>query len=121
MGKKILIIDDSSQDRKIMARFLAAAGYDEIITAATGEEGVAKAASDKPDLVITDTMMPGINGFEVTRQIRAAAGASGPKILVVTGAIDAVDALKAKKMGADDYCAKTSDCAPILEAVKKLL
>jgi DNA-binding response OmpR family regulator len=121
MAKKILVIDDNPQDMRIMVRFLGAAGYDEIVTAATGEEGVARAASEKPCLVVTDTILPGIDGFEVTKEIKAGCGPAGPRIIVVTGAIDAVDAVKARKMGADDYCAKTADCGPLLEAVKKLI
>ncbi|MFH1752912.1 MAG: response regulator [Candidatus Omnitrophota bacterium] len=118
---KILIIDDSEQDRKIMARFLSRAGYADLITAETGEEGVEKAKSENPDLVVTDTVMPGVDGFEVCRMIREAQGPSTPKIIIVTGAIDAVNAVMARKMGANDYCAKTSDCAPLLEAIGKLI
>lgn len=121
MGKKILIIDDSPQDRKIIERFLRKGGYDDIILAETGEDGVEKAKSEKPDLVVSDTILPGIDGFEVCRQIREFSGPDTPKVVIITGAIDAVNAVKAKKMGADDYCAKTSDAAPILQAVKKLL
>ena len=121
MGKKILIIDDTDTDRKIVIRYLNRAGHDNIITAGTGEEGVEKAASEKPDLVITDTNMPGIDGFETCRKIREASGKVTPKIIVTTGAIDAVDAIKARKAGADDYCVKTSDCSQLLTAVKNLL
>ena len=46
---------------------------------------------------------------------------NGIQIIIMTGSIDAVDAVKARSVGADDYCAKTSDCAPLIEAVKKLL
>ena len=120
MEKKILIIDDNEQDRKIMQRFLNKAGYEEILMAETGEEGVKKAESEKPDLVIIDTMLPGIDGFEVCRQIRGIQGSSAPKIVITTGTIDAVDAVKARRMGADDYCVKTSDCLPLIEAVKNL-
>ena len=121
MAKKILLIDDSPQDRKIIARFLNKDGYQDVETAETGEEGVDKAGKINPDLVITDTVMPGINGFEVCQKIRNAHGPDRPKIIVITGQIDAVDAVKAKKVGADDYCAKTSDFAPLMEAVKKLI
>ncbi len=121
MGKKILIIDDTDSDRKIVKRFLNKAGYDNIVVAETGERGVEMAASESPDLVITDTNMPGIDGFETCRQIREASGKENPKIIVTTGAIDAVDAVKARKVGADDYCVKTSDSAQIVNAVKSLV
>ncbi|MFC1699270.1 response regulator transcription factor [Candidatus Omnitrophota bacterium] len=118
---KILIVDDNGQDRKIIERFLKKAGFTEVLTAETGEMAVEKAKTEQPDLVITDTMLPGIDGFEVCRQIREGLGPDLTKIIVITGMIDAVDAVKAKKMGADDYCVKTSDYASLIEAVKKLI
>lgn len=121
MAKKILIIDDTDSDRKILTRFLTKAGYNNIIEAVNGEEGVEKAASEKPDLVITDTNMPGIDGFETCKQIRDAGGETGPKIIVTTGNINAVDAVKARKMGADEYCVKASDPVQLVTAVKGLI
>ena len=118
MAKKILIIDDTDSDRKIVTRFLNKAGYANIVIAVNGEEGVAKAQSENPDLVITDTMMPGIDGFETCRQIREAHDQETMKIIVTTGAIDAVDAVKARKAGANDYCVKTSDPTQLIAAVK---
>jgi DNA-binding response OmpR family regulator len=121
MPKKILVIDDTDSDRKILIRFLNRAGYDQVIVAETGEKGVAMAVSEKPDLVITDTMMPGIDGFETCRQIREKYGRGEMKIIVTTGAIDAVDAVKARKAGADDYCVKASDPAQLITAVSNLI
>jgi DNA-binding response OmpR family regulator len=121
MPKKILIIDDTNTDRKIVMRFLSKLGYENIIFAENGEDGVKMAASEKPDLVITDTNMPGIDGFETCRLIREENGKEKPKIIVMTGAIDAVDAVKARKAGADDYCVKTTDTAELLAAVKTLI
>ena len=121
MSTKILIIDDNEDDLLITKRFLKQAGYSDIVTAATGEDGVEKYKQEKPGLVISDTMMPGIDGFQVCEQIRQAQGEDEPKIIIVTGAIVAVDAVKAREVGADDYCAKTSDGAPLLDAVGKLV
>ena len=121
MAKKILIVDDNEQDWMIIKRYLGKAGYEKIVIAQTGEDGVKQAEAERPTLIILDTMLPGIDGFEVCRKIRKLKFTSAPKIVMVTGAIDAVDAVKARKAGADDYCAKTSDAAPILTAVKNLL
>lgn len=121
MGKRILVIDDNENDLLIMERCFNKAGYDALITAKDPAEGIRKAMEEKPDLVITDTLLPQTNGFEVCRQIRSSSGQNGPKIIIVTGSIDAVDAMKARQSGADDYCAKTSNCANIIEAVKKLI
>jgi DNA-binding response OmpR family regulator len=120
MGNKILVIDDSDQDRKIMKRFLGKAGFGDVRMAATGEEGVQQSKDEEFDIVVIDTNLPGINGFEACRQIRDNHSPDKPKIIVMTGAIDAIDAVKARREGADDYCVKTSDCAPLLEALKKI-
>jgi DNA-binding response OmpR family regulator len=120
MDKKILIIDDNAQDRMIIKRFLNKAGYEEILMSESGEEGLKIAESEKPDLAIIDTMLPGMNGFDVCSRIRETQGQAVPKIIIMTGMIDAVDAVKAKRVGADDYCVKTSDGSSLIEAVKKL-
>lgn len=80
-----------------------------------------KAETEKPNLVIIDTLLPDIDGFEVCRRIKAAKGKPSPAVIVITGFIDAVDAVKAKKMGADDYCVKTSDFSQLVGAAKKLV
>ena len=121
MGKKILIIDDNEQDRKIITRFLNKAGYDDVITAELGEAGIEAAVKEKPDVIITDTVMPDIDGFEVCRRVREAKLNPEPKIIVITGTIDAVDAVEAKKAGADDYCAKTSAPVQLVETVKQFI
>lgn len=121
MVKKVLIIDDNEQDRMIMKRVLGKIGFEEITIAETGEKGIEHVKSDKPSLVILDTVLPGIDGFEVCRQIKEALGSTAPEIIMMTGTIDAVDAVKARKMGANDYCVKTADCSPLLKALKNYL
>ncbi|MBF0494280.1 MAG: response regulator [Candidatus Omnitrophica bacterium] len=119
MVKKILIIDDSSMALEMLAETFRSEGY-EVITADDGENGLVVADKTAPDVVIIDTLMPGINGFEVCRRLKKNVS-SAPKVIIITGSIDAVDALKAQSVGADDYCAKTSDFFPLIEAVKKLI
>jgi DNA-binding response OmpR family regulator len=121
MSKKILIIEDNQDDLMIMKRFLNRGGYDNIVSAETAAQGVEAAINEKPYLVISDTLLPDGNGFEICQKIRQSTGREEPKIIITTGAIDAVDAVKAREVGADDYCAKTSDYAPLLDAVKKIL
>jgi len=121
MGKRILVIDDNDNDLLIIERYLNKAGYGEISAVNDPAEGIRKAMEEKPDLVITDTLLPQTDGFEVCRRIKGSCGQNCPKIIIVTGSIDAVDAIKARQSGADDYCAKTSNCANIIEAVKKLI
>ena len=121
MGKKILVIDDSVQDRKIVNIFLNKAGFNNILNATSGNEGIEMAKKNKPDLIVLDTVLPDISGFQICSKIREALGGQSPKIIITTGSVLAVDALKAKKAGADDYCAKTSDCSQLVEIVKSLI
>lgn len=119
MSSKILIIDDNDQDIKIMRRFLIKAGFTDIHTAQTGKEGVENLKLLRPDLVILDTILPDIIGFEVCAKLREVEDMPDLKIIMMTGAIDAVDAVKARRSGADDYCVKTPNCGAMLEVVKK--
>ena len=120
MDPRILIIDDNEDDLILATRYLTRAGYKRIATVTDAAEGVKRAIAEKPDVVISDTVLPGSSGFEVCRQIREVCGPTEPKIVIITGSIDAVDAVKARTMGANDYCAKASDCGPLLEAMQKL-
>lgn len=115
----ILLVDDNDQDRKIMMRLLRQSGRGEAIEAATPEAAEAASAAHAVDLAIVDTVLPGAEGFEVCRRIRERHPAA--KIVMITGLIDALDAGRARKAGADDYVVKTADGAPLLEAVATLL
>ncbi len=115
--KKILIIEDNYQDQKIMARYLSRAGFDNVIFADSGHEGVDICLQERPDIVICDTILPGIDGFETCRQIRAIPGYK-VFIIVMTGQIDAVDASKARAAGADDYVVKTSGFEDLISVVR---
>ena len=99
MERKILIVEDTEDDLLIMKRYLKEAGYSNIITAENVAEGVKQALDEKPDLVITDTLLPDGNGFEVCQEIKTRLGLGSPKIIVTTGSIDAVDAVKARRAG----------------------
>ncbi len=119
MSKKILIIEDSPTVLNMLKSVFEGEGY-EIVTALTGEEGLEKQQDQTPDLIILDTVLPGIDGFEVCKKIREDKDSEALKIIIMTGNVDAIDAMKALEVGADDYCAKTTDFSPIVEAVKKL-
>ena len=120
MDARILVIEDNEQDQKIVKRYLGKAGFNNVVFADSGEKGVELCKSERPFLVVTDTNLPGINGFEACRQIKEF-DANAIKVIVVTGAVDAIDAEKARQMGADDYCVKTADCAPLIDAVKNIV
>ncbi|MBM3255071.1 MAG: response regulator [Candidatus Omnitrophica bacterium] len=120
MIKKVLVIDDNEQDRKIAERYLKKSGYSEIVMAINGQEGLSKVNSENPGLVILDTMLPDIVGFEVCQKIKESKGPQAPLIIMMTGAVDAVDAVRARQSGADDYCVKTADGGPLLAALKNI-
>ncbi len=115
----ILLVDDNDQDRKIMNRLLRQSGRGEPIEAATPEAARAAAESHAIDLAIVDTVLPGGDGFEVCRMIRARR--PDAKIVMITGLVDALDAGRARKAGADDYVVKTADGLPLLEALAEFL
>ena len=118
MAGKILIIDDTEIIRAMLRDLLEEQGY-QVLTASTGEEGIDQAKEHRPDVILIDTKMPGIDGFETCRRIKQVEGIE-TKVVVMTADIDAVDTVKARQMGADDYCVKTKDFVPLLETVKNL-
>ncbi len=120
MAKKILIVEDNAQDQKTIKLSLIKHGYENLIFASTGEEAIAKARSEKPDLVLVDTKLPDMEGFEVCRQIKKIEGLT-TKVIIYTGYIDAVDVAKARLAGADDYEVKTEGFGKLLSAIKKLI
>ena len=117
--KKLLVIDDSVTVLSMLKEVFKEEGYN-VILSETGEDGVKKTKKENPDIVIIDTLLPGIDGFEVCIKIKELKQEKQPKIVMMTGAIDAIDAVKARKSGADEYCAKTCDFEPLIEAVKRL-
>ena len=121
MLKKILIADDSQTVITILKDIFEKEGY-VVATAGSGEEALSVLEFQQPDVVLTDTVMTGMDGFEVCRRIKENPSmAKPPKVVVMTGTIEAVDATKARSVGADDYCAKTSDFKYILNTVNELV
>ena len=122
MGQKIklLIVDDDRGDRRLMEAAAQNAGLDvEIHTAESGEKGIAMIEGLKPGVVILDTLMPGLDGFQTCKKIKEQD--ERVKVIICTGIVDAVDAGKARAVGADDYCVKTADYAPLIGAIKQLI
>lgn len=120
MEKKILLVEDNENDLTILKFHLERAGYKNITVADNAIEGVKKTVDQKPDIVITDTLLPYGNGFEVCEKIRSLLGKEHPKVIIITGTMEAIDAGRARKSGADDYCAKSTDCSAIITALKNL-
>src|SRR5438045_3272377 len=104
---KLLIIDDDESDQILMSTAIRQAGLEaRISVAGSGEEGIQKANVLQPDLIILDSSLPGMDGFETCRRIKAMEGHS--KIIICTGVVDEHILDKAKSVGAEDCCTKTS-------------
>ena len=115
---RILVVDDDPKIRTVVRRGLAYEGY-RVVEAASGEEGLDKAREHLPDLVIVDVMMPGIDGLEVTRRLRA--GGDQVAILMLTARDEIKDRVEGLETGADDYLVKPFNFEELLARVHALL
>jgi|SRR5689334_18715896 len=102
MSKKILVIDDEPKIVEICQDYLKAAGFD-VVTAADGPRGLAAARREKPDLIVLDLMLPGMDGLDVCRTLRRE---SDTPIIMLTARVEESDKLVGLELGADDYITK---------------
>jgi two-component system cell cycle response regulator DivK len=105
MGSRILMIEDQEDNRRILRDLLTSAGY-EVIEAVTGEEGVAMAQTHHPDLILMDIQLPGLDGYEATRRIKADPALRQIPIIAVTSYALSGDDTKAAAAGCDGYVTK---------------
>ena len=120
MSKRILVIEDHEDNRQIMNITLSAAGF-EVIEAVTGDAGVAMAESERPDLILTDIQLPGLDGYEATRLIKAKPALRHIPIIVVTSYALSGDEAKAKEAGCSAYLAKPFRPRELLATVREFL
>ena len=117
---KILVVDDSQTQLYALSKILKDAEYD-VVTASDGAEGVEKASSEAPDLILMDVVMPGLNGFQATRKIgRNPATASIPVIFVTTKDQE-TDKIWGMRQGAADYITKPVDKSLLLSSITRAL
>jgi len=115
---RLLVVDDEPNIRDLLAESLRFAGF-EVVTASDGLEAVAAAARERPDLVVLDVMMPGIDGFEVVRRLRAE-GTRVP-VLFLTARDDKADAINGLTVGGDDYVTKPFSLGELVARIRALL
>ena len=105
MKKRVLVIEDHGENRRIVGYMLASAGI-EMIEALNGEDGVAVAEKERPDLILMDIQLPGLDGYEATRRIKANPELWHIPIIVVTSYALSGDDVKAFAAGCDAYVTK---------------
>ena len=120
MNKLILVVEDQEDNRRIMRDLLASAGF-EVMEAVTGEEGVAAAETHRPDLILMDIQLPGLDGYEATRQIKANPDLQHIPIIVVTSYALSGDDVKAYEAGCDDYVSKPFSPRELLAKIREYL
>jgi two-component system cell cycle response regulator DivK len=120
MSKRILAVDDQEDNRRILRDLLTSAGY-EVIEATTGEDAVAFAESQAPDLILMDIQLPGIDGYEATRRIKANPRLRQIPLIVVTSYALSGDDAKAYSAGANAYVSKPFSPRALLARVREYL
>lgn len=117
---QILIVDDSPTEIHVLSTILEKLGHT-VITAENGEEGVAKARESQPQLILMDVVMPGMNGFQATRQLTKDADTAHIPVIIVTTKDQETDRVWGLRQGAKDYLTKPVDEAMLVEKVNSLL
>ena len=117
--KNVLIVDDSATDTHLLTGLLKKNGYT-VLTATTGEEGVAKAKKEKPDLILMDIVMPGMSGFEATRSISKDPETAKIPVIICSTKGQETDKAWGLRQGAKDYLVKPVNEKVLIEKIKAL-
>jgi two-component system cell cycle response regulator DivK len=120
MGRRILVIEDHEENRRILRDLLTSGGY-EIIEATTGLEGVSMAEQERPDLILMDIQLPGIDGYEATRRIKGTPALHRIPIIAVTSYALSGDDAQALEAGCDAYVAKPFSPRALLAKIREYL
>jgi two-component system cell cycle response regulator DivK len=120
VSKRILVIEDHEENRQILRDLFATVGYT-LIEAATGDEGIALAGAHRPDLILMDIQLPGMDGYEATRRIKADPALRRIPLIVVTSYALSGDDVKAREAGCDDYVTKPFSPRALLAKVRQHL
>jgi twitching motility two-component system response regulator PilH len=115
--KNVLVVDDSPTDSHLLSEMLRKHGYT-VSTATSGEEGIAKAKSDKPDLILMDIVMP--SGFEATRAITRDPDTAGIPVIICSTKGQETDRAWGMRQGAKDYLVKPVNEKSLMEKLKDL-
>lgn len=120
MSKRVLVIDDDPDTLATTKGMLGVNGFD-VVTANGGEEGVAKALTDSPDLILLDVLMPRMNGMEVFKKLREEPKTAGIPVIFLTAVEEETFVKSALMLGADQYITKPFDPEDLMIEVRKTL
>ena len=120
MTAQILVVDDVPANIKLLEAKLSSEYYD-VVTAKDGPEAIELTKKRKPDLVLLDVMMPGMDGFEVCRKLKEDAEVSHIPIVMVTALSEKSDRLKGLEAGADDFITKPLNDMALFSRVRSLV
>ncbi|HYU17160.1 MAG TPA: response regulator [Chloroflexota bacterium] len=120
MSGRVLIVEDHEDNRRIVRDLLTSVGY-EVLEAVSGEEGVALAEAERPDLILMDIQLPGLDGYEATRQIKANPALREIPIIAVTSYALSGDDVKAREAGCDAYVTKPFSPRDLLAKIREYL
>ena len=117
--KKILVVDDSPTERHVLEEFLVRHGY-KVVAAESGEQGIAMAIEEKPDLILMDVVMPGINGYQATRTLTREEATRHIPVIMCTSKDQETDRIWGMRQGAQDYLVKPIDHNALLAKIAAL-
>lgn len=118
---KILIVEDDATIRALLEMALLGAGFKDVKSSARGDEGLDAIKRTKPDLVLLDLMLPGLDGFAIAKRIREMPELAATKIIMLTARTQNEDIVRGLSCGADDYVTKPFDRLVLLARVRAVL
>ena len=118
---KILVVEDDSTIRTVLGMALDGAGFKDVTMAGRGDDGLDEARRGKPDLVLLDLMLPGLDGFTVARRIRKTPELAATRIIMLTARTQPYDIVRGLEAGADDYVTKPFDRNVLIARVRAVL
>ncbi len=120
MSKRILVVEDQEDNRQILRDLLTSADF-EVIEAEDGESGLAAAAEHRPDLILMDIQLPGLDGYEATRRLKADAALHAIPVIAVTSYASSSDVDKARAAGCDAFVSKPYSPRQLLAKIREYL